>query len=66
VFSLVRSAVCPSCGTASTRRSRRKALLELLLHGPFSINPYRCRVCYERYYRYSPHQLESASHKSAH
>ena len=66
MFSLVRSPVCPSCGTSSIRRSRRKGLLEFLLHQLLSISPYRCRVCDERYYRHSSHQLESASHKSAH
>lgn len=59
MFSLVRSPVSLSCGTASIRRSRRKGLLEFPLHQLFSISPYRCRVCHERYYRHSPHQLES-------
>jgi len=68
MFSLRRPSRCPNCGSTSIRRSRRKGLLEFLLHRLFSINPYRCRVCYERYFRlrHTQHHADSATPKHAH
>ncbi len=44
IFSFARSADCPSCGSASVRRSRRNGIVEFLLHRFFFISPYRWGV----------------------
>ncbi len=68
MFFLAKSAGCPSCGSASIRRSRRKGLLEFLLHHLLRIDPYRCRACYERYFRlrHPEHHPDPATPKHAH
>jgi hypothetical protein len=43
---------CPSCGSASIHRSRRKDLVESFLHYILSISPYRCKECDERHLRF--------------
>jgi predicted Zn-ribbon and HTH transcriptional regulator len=42
---------CPNCASAEIHRSRRKGLLEQILHTIFLISPYRCKACDERYFR---------------
>jgi hypothetical protein len=46
-----KSSPCPSCASHSIHRSRRKGMLEQILHGALFISPYRCNACDERYYR---------------
>jgi len=41
---------CPNCGSPSIYRSRRKGLLEHVLHNTLFISPYRCGSCDERHY----------------
>jgi len=51
VFSKVKSAVCPSCGSGKIYRSRRKGFVEFVLGWLFFIRPYRCESCDERFFR---------------
>jgi transposase-like protein len=48
---LRKSSVCPRCASPAIRRSRRKGLLEHVLHSALFISPYRCGSCDERYFR---------------
>jgi hypothetical protein len=43
---------CPECGSRSIHRSRRKGLVESILHHALFISPYRCDECYERHLRF--------------
>lgn len=40
---------CPKCGSKEIQRSRRKNILELTFG--FLVLPWRCTVCYVRFYR---------------
>jgi hypothetical protein len=48
---LRRSFPCPNCASTTTHKSRREGLLEAILHTVFFVSPFRCEVCYERYFR---------------
>jgi hypothetical protein len=48
---LTRILICPKCGGKQIRRSRRNGIGETLLHLLFFTSPYRCRVCYKRFFR---------------
>jgi hypothetical protein len=48
---LSRSFPCPNCASTATHNSRREGLLEAILHTVFFVSPFRCEVCYERYFR---------------
>jgi hypothetical protein len=48
---LRRSFPCPNCASTTTHKSRREGLLEAILHSVFFVSPFRCEVCYERYFR---------------
>ena len=41
--------VCPQCGNAQVRRSRRRTVPDFLL-GLFGLRPYRCDECDHRYH----------------
>jgi len=43
---------CPSCGSTSIHRSRRKDFVETILHYILFMSPYRCDECYERHFRF--------------
>jgi hypothetical protein len=44
---------CPNCGTSDIRMSFPDHLLDRVF-GLFSCSPYRCRVCYYRFYKRTP------------
>lgn len=46
-----KSPICPSCGSHGYYKSRRKGLLEHILHTVFFVSPFRCMVCDKRYFR---------------
>jgi hypothetical protein len=46
-----KSSLCPNCASAASHESRRKGILEHVLHVIFFISPFRCDVCDERYFR---------------
>jgi hypothetical protein len=48
---LNRSNLCPNCAGHFIHRSKRKGLLEQILHAALFITPYRCGACDERYFR---------------
>jgi hypothetical protein len=48
---LTRILICPNCGGKEVRRSRRKGLGEAILHLVLFVSPFRCRECYERFFR---------------
>ena len=54
-----RSAVCPGCGSASIHRSKRRGMLEHILHTILNTSPYRCKECDFRFFRF---QLSHSSH----
>jgi hypothetical protein len=43
---------CPTCGSTWIHRSRRKDLMESLLHYVLFMSPYRCNECDERHLRF--------------
>lgn len=43
--------VCPDCGSHRTSRSQRIGVLERYVLSALQIRPYRCIVCYKRFYR---------------
>jgi hypothetical protein len=47
-----KSSFCPNCASPAIHRSRRKGLLEQILHSVLFISPYRCKTCDERYFRF--------------
>jgi hypothetical protein len=47
-----KSSVCPSCASHEYYKSRRKGLLEHILHALFFVSPFRCTACDERYFRF--------------
>src|SRR5882762_11856294 len=47
-----KSSVCPNCASHAIYRSRRKGLLEHILHSALFITPYRCGSCDERHVRF--------------
>jgi len=53
---------CPECGSGSIHRSRRKGLVESILHHALFISPYRCDECYERHFRFR--STKEAQHTS--
>jgi hypothetical protein len=59
-----KSSLCPNCASAATHRSKRKGLLEQMLHAVFFISPYRCNACDERYFRWRlpVHSAEKPQH----
>jgi hypothetical protein len=46
-----RPSACPKCASPLNHKSRRKGVLEQILHTVFFISPLRCEVCDERYFR---------------
>ena len=42
---------CPNCASTATHKSRRSGFFEQILHTVFFVSPFRCEVCYERYFR---------------
>jgi hypothetical protein len=48
---LNRILICPNCGGKEVRRSRRKGAGESLMHLLLFVSPFRCRECYERFFR---------------
>lgn len=40
---------CPKCGSKEVQRSRRKNILEFMFG--FAFLPWRCQLCFNRYYR---------------
>jgi hypothetical protein len=58
---------CPSCGSPSIYKSRRKGLLEHVIYKAIFISPYRCGSCDERHYRFrlsSPHVHKQHQHSA--
>jgi hypothetical protein len=49
---LRKSSVCPNCASLAIHRSKRKGLLEHVLHSALFITPYRCGSCDQRYFRF--------------
>ena len=47
-----KSSLCPKCASHAIHRSRRKGLLEQILHSVLFVSPYRCNACDERYFRF--------------
>jgi hypothetical protein len=47
---LSKSTDCPKCASPLNHKSRRKGVLEQILHTVFFISPLRCEVCDERYF----------------
>jgi hypothetical protein len=45
-----KSSLCPNCASCANHKSRRKGLLEQILHSVFFVSPLRCEVCDERYF----------------
>ena len=43
---------CPACGSSWIHRSRRKSVLETVLHHTLLLSPYRCEECDERHLRF--------------
>ena len=66
MFFFAKSADCPRCGSASIRRSRRKGLLEFLLHHLLRIAPYRCKDCDARFFRLRHAEHHPDSHVPNH
>lgn len=64
---LSKSHVCPNCGSHQYYKSRRKGLWEQFLHSVFSISPFRCTQCDERYFgsRHPQHSVENQRHHPA-
>jgi hypothetical protein len=60
---LSRILICPNCGGKQIRRSRRAGIGETLLHLLFFTSPFRCRECYQRFFR--PRLLFSAEEPAA-
>ncbi len=50
---------CPKCGSQEIQRSHRKNIVERALS--FAILPWRCTVCYVRFFR--PSWLKTARHR---
>jgi hypothetical protein len=48
---LSKSFLCPSCASHAIYKSRRKGLVERILHAVFFVTPFRCGACDERYFR---------------
>jgi hypothetical protein len=46
-----KSFLCPSCGSHGIYKSRRKGLIEHVLHTVFFVSPLRCGACDQRYFR---------------
>jgi transposase-like protein len=44
------SPLCPSCGSSSTRRSKRSGPSEWVFHHFLFRSPYRCESCDERFF----------------
>jgi hypothetical protein len=42
---------CPDCGSHRTCRSQRFGVLERYVLSALQIRPFRCIVCYRRFYR---------------
>jgi hypothetical protein len=60
-----KSSVCPNCASPAIHRSRRKGLLESLLHTVLFISPYRCAACDVRHFRFrflAPHMNKPRHH----
>jgi hypothetical protein len=64
---LNKSSLCPNCASHTYHRTRRKGLLERILHSVFFISPYRCNTCDERYFRFRlpVHPAEKPPHHHA-
>jgi len=45
-----KSSICRNCASPAIYRSRRKGLLEQILHKALFITPYRCGSCDERHF----------------
>lgn len=49
-----KSSLCPNCDSHAIYTSRRRGLLERILHTVFFVSPYRCGACDLRYFRFRP------------
>jgi hypothetical protein len=49
---LSKSSLCPNCASHAIYTSRRKGLLEHILHTVFFVSPFRCGACDLRYFRF--------------
>jgi len=48
---------CPKCGWQNVRHSQRRSPLDFAL-SVFSLSPFRCRSCNNRFYRFYKHLRE--------
>jgi predicted Zn-ribbon and HTH transcriptional regulator len=62
-----KTSLCPNCASHAIHRSRRKGLLERVLHSVLFVSPYRCNACDERYFRLRlpVHSVEKPPHHAA-
>ena len=60
--------VCPSCGSARTRRSMRTGAQDWVRHNLLFKSPYRCQDCDHRFFgfRQPRHEPNSPTTKHAH
>ena len=52
---------CPVCESLELRRSRRHGVFERYLLTPLGLFPYRCEVCYKRFYSRRRKSVKSAN-----
>jgi hypothetical protein len=50
---------CPNCGRRDVRRSYARGSIDLFMR-MFSRNPFRCRSCGKRFYRFVPRHPEAS------
>jgi hypothetical protein len=64
---LRKSSLCPNCASHAMYRSKRKGLLEQILHSVLFVSPYRCKRCDQRYFRLRlpVHHAEKSPHHPA-
>jgi hypothetical protein len=63
---LNKSSPRPNCASRTFHRSKRKGLLEQVLHSFLLVNPYRCNECDQRYFRFRlPVHKEGKPHSHA-
>ena len=45
---------CPNCESARIHQSRRKGIVEKMILALLFVRPFRCELCDERFFRWSP------------
>jgi hypothetical protein len=45
---------CPNCDSARIHQSRRKGIVEKMILTLLFVRPFRCELCDERFFRWSP------------